>query len=66
MGELVARCSRAGMHEMVAIIGDRDPRSVALHLALNFKLVGHLEGVGRKFNRWLDTTLMQRRLSAGE
>lgn len=65
LGELIARCSKAGMREMVAIIGDRDPRSVALHARFGFRLVGQLEGVGRKFGRWVDTTLMQRRLSAG-
>jgi L-amino acid N-acyltransferase YncA len=36
-----------------------------LHRAAGFKLVGTFEGVGYKFDRWLDTVLMQRALGKG-
>lgn len=39
--------------------------SIGLHAALGFDRVGCLTAVGRKFDRWIDTVLMQRRLGAG-
>jgi phosphinothricin acetyltransferase len=36
-----------------------------LHAALGFERVGCLTGVGRKFDRWIDTVFMQRALAAG-
>jgi L-amino acid N-acyltransferase YncA len=50
---------------MVAVIGDENPASVGFHAALGFTVVGHMPAVGFKFNRWLDTTLMQRALGHG-
>jgi L-amino acid N-acyltransferase YncA len=61
---LIERCRAKGLRQIVAIIGDRSAPSIALHAALGFRLVGHLEGVGLKFDRWMDTTLMQLDLSA--
>ena len=51
---------------MIAVIGDSaQTPSIALHRAAGFRLVGALEGVGYKFDRWLDTVLMQRALGQG-
>ena len=36
-----------------------------MHRAAGFTMVGALEGVGYKFDRWLDTVLMQRPLGKG-
>jgi len=48
---------------MVAVIGDSENHaSIGLHRALGFRMVGTLEKVGYKFNRWVDTVLMQRAL----
>lgn len=60
---LVADCAERGFAQLVAVItgGDETP-SVHLHRACGFTLAGCLTGVGRKFDRWLDTTLMQRAL----
>ena len=63
LAELVARCRALGFKRMVAIIGDRSPPSVALHLALGFTLVGHLTAVGYKFGKWYDSTLLELDLS---
>ena len=53
----------AGMRQMVAIIGDSaDLGSIRLHRACDFIDVGTLRHVGFKFDRWLDTVLMQRTL----
>ncbi len=48
---------------MVAVIGDSsNAASVRLHERFGFRHVGTLSNVGFKFDRWLDTVLMQRRV----
>jgi phosphinothricin acetyltransferase len=62
IGEAEARAFR----QMVAVIGDSaNTASIELHHATGFRLVGTLENIGFKFNRWLDSVLMQRTLGAG-
>jgi L-amino acid N-acyltransferase YncA len=52
--------------ETIAVIGDSNqPASIALHAAAGFRLVGTLDAVGFKFDRWLDSVLMQRPLGEG-
>ena len=61
--QLVAEARAAGARQMVAVIGDSaNLGSIALHRACGFADVGVLRDVGRKFDRWLDTVLMQRAL----
>lgn len=51
---------------MIAVIGDSENMaSVRLHSQAGFKTIGILKNVGLKFNRWLDTVLMQRALGEG-
>jgi len=46
---------------MIAVIGDTDnPASIRLHEKFGFRHAGRLQSVGFKFERWLDTILMQR------
>jgi phosphinothricin acetyltransferase len=60
---IVAEARAAGARQMVAVIGDSaNLGSIALHRACGFTEVGVLRDVGRKFDRWLDTVLMQRAL----
>jgi L-amino acid N-acyltransferase YncA len=60
---LVMEAEGRGFREMVAVIGDSDnAASVAVHRKAGFSPVGTLRGVGFKFDRWLDTVLMQRNL----
>ncbi len=67
MVELLARCEMAGARQMVAVIGDSaNASSVGLHSALGFRHIGTLQSAGWKFDRWLDTVLMQRALGAGD
>jgi phosphinothricin acetyltransferase len=66
LAELVARCEAAGARQMLAVIGDSgNAGSIALHAGLGFVTVGRFSDVGRKFDRWLDVILMQRRLGPG-
>lgn len=63
---LIAACAPLGYRQMVAVIGGSDnAASIGLHAALGFERVGCLTAVGRKFDRWVDTVLMQRALGPG-
>jgi phosphinothricin acetyltransferase len=52
---------------MVAVIGDTaNSASIALHRSCGFVEAGLLRAVGRKFDRWVDSVLMQRALGPGD
>ncbi|WIE76557.1 GNAT family N-acetyltransferase [Curtobacterium sp. MCSS17_007] len=59
MEALVAHARAAGMHVLMAGICSTNTGSIALHERLGFTVVGVLPEVGRKFDRWLDLTLMR-------
>ncbi len=65
---LIDRCTAAGKRQMVAVIGGgyQNAGSVRLHQALGFKEAALLKSVGRKFDRWLDTLMMQLALGPGD
>jgi phosphinothricin acetyltransferase len=66
LARLVAAAEQRGFRQMVAVIGDSaQVPSIELHRAAGFRLIGTVENVGHKFDRWLDTVLMQRTLGAG-
>jgi L-amino acid N-acyltransferase len=60
--ELVSLAGQHGFHTMIARIGGGNEASIALHLACGFRMVGVEQEVGRKFNRWLDVSVLQRML----
>jgi phosphinothricin acetyltransferase len=63
--ELLTRSAQAGMRQMIAVIADTgSPASTALHKRFGFAHAGRLNGVGYKHDRWIDTELMQRALTA--
>ncbi|KTR07547.1 GNAT family N-acetyltransferase [Curtobacterium luteum] len=59
MDALVARARTDGHHVLMAGICSSNTGSIALHERLGFETVGVLPEVGRKFDRWLDLTLMR-------
>lgn len=59
MAELVARATAEGRHVMMAGICSTNTGSIALHERLGFTTVAVVPEVGRKFDRWLDLTLMR-------
>ena len=66
LARLIAECEARGYRLMIAVIGDSaQAPSIALHRAAGFKMVGAFEAVGYKFDRWLDSVLMQRPLGKG-
>ncbi len=62
LGELIAQCQSFGYKQMIAVIGGASEASCRLHARLGFHEAGRLAKVGYKFDRWLDTVLMQRAL----
>ena len=67
LAELIARCAQLNYRQLIAVIGDSaQAASIGLHASLGFVRAGALRSVGYKFNRWVDTVLMQRPLGAGD
>lgn len=64
LAELIARCRAAGVREMLAVIADRKAEgSIRLHERAGFVEIGRMGRVGFKFDRWLGTVLLQKRLT---
>ena len=65
--ELIIRCEKLGYRQLIAVIGDSgNSASINLHASHGFVRVGTLRSVGFKFNRWVDSVLMQRPLEPGD
>ena len=65
--ELIARCEKLGYRQLIAVIGDSaNSASISLHSSHGFLRVGTLRSAGFKFNRWVDSVLMQRPLGPGD
>jgi L-amino acid N-acyltransferase YncA len=66
LDRLIEACTALGFRQMIAVIGDSDQAaSIAVHRACGFADAGNLRNIGWKFERWLDTPLMQRALGPG-
>jgi phosphinothricin acetyltransferase len=61
--ELLQRLRADGVRLVVAVIALPNPGSQGLHRACGFERAGVLHDVGRKFDRWIDTELWERRLT---
>lgn len=67
LAELIRRCEKLGYRQIIAVIGDSaNAASINLHATQGFLRVGTLRSVGFKFNRWVDSVLMQRPLDPGD
>ena len=65
--KLIESCAALGFRQMVAVIGDSaQTASLGVHRACGFTDAGNLRHIGWKFERWLDTPLMQRALGPGD
>jgi L-amino acid N-acyltransferase YncA len=63
MSALLSECATKDFRQIIAVIGDSaNVASIKLHEELGFRKVGTLQSVGFKFQRWLDTVLMQKEL----
>jgi L-amino acid N-acyltransferase YncA len=59
---LIQRATDRGFHTMIAGIDATNEPSLRLHAKFGFEPVGQFRQVGRKFERWLDLTFLQRML----
>jgi len=58
LAELIACATTAGKHVMIADIESTNAVSINLHRSLGFVPVGDLPQIGRKFDRWLDLSIL--------
>jgi len=56
--ELIDHAKNAGHHVMLADIESGNTASISLHKGLGFEPAGQLDEIGRKFDRWLDLTIL--------
>jgi len=66
LAALIVESEKRGFRQMLAVIGDSaQTASIELHRAAGFRMVGTFESVGYKFDRWLDSVMMQCALGPG-
>lgn len=67
LAALIADLEAGGYRQLIAVIGDStNAASIGLHAAMGFRQIGTFRSVGFKFERWLDSVLMQRALGPGD
>ena len=67
LGEVLSACERAGLRQVVAVIGDSaNAGSIGLHRALGFEHAGVGRSFGFKHGRWVDIVWMQKALNGGD
>jgi L-amino acid N-acyltransferase YncA len=59
MDALLERARHDDLHRLVAMIESGNTVSIDLHVRRGYRVVGRLPEVGRKFDRWLDLTILQ-------
>ncbi|MEM8903101.1 MAG: N-acetyltransferase family protein [Actinomycetota bacterium] len=64
LAELLVVAEDRGFHAVMARIVDGHEASIALHAGVGFEHVGVEREIGRKFGRWLDVVVMQRRFGS--
>jgi L-amino acid N-acyltransferase YncA len=66
LAELCARCERAGLRKLIAIIGEcSNVASIRAHERNGFSHVGVIAGAGWKFDAWREIVLMEKTLGCG-
>lgn len=66
MESLLEQCKKKPFRQVIAVIGDSaNIASIELHRSLGFHMIGTHPSVGYKFDRWLDSVLMQKEIGGG-
>ncbi|MGB8601737.1 MAG: N-acetyltransferase family protein [Rhizomicrobium sp.] len=60
---LLEAISREDVHRAYGVVTMPNDASVALHVAMGFKLIGEMKEVGRKFDRFWDVAWFERAIS---
>ena len=59
LNDLISIAKKNSIHTMVAVIDSENTGSIDFHRKFGFETVGILKESGFKFNKWLDSVLMQ-------
>jgi len=57
--KLIEIAKAQGLHTIIGVIDSENKSSIAFHEQFGFKTVGIIKESGYKFDRWLDSVLMQ-------
>lgn len=60
MKRLMTAAANSGYHAIVALVCGENVASIRLARSFGFEEVGLLKEVGRKFDRWLDVSILQK------
>ena len=58
--EIINRAEQDNYHVVVGVVDSSNTTSIALHEKCGFTLCGTIQHAGFKFDRWLDTCILQR------
>jgi L-amino acid N-acyltransferase len=56
---LITNAKIQKMHTMIGVIDSENKKSISFHKSLGFETVGIIKETGFKFNKWLDSVIMQ-------
>jgi phosphinothricin acetyltransferase len=59
MTQLIIIAKAQGLHTMIGVIDSENKSSIIFHEQFGFKTVGIIKESGYKFDRWLDSVIMQ-------
>lgn len=67
LSQLIIQCTQKGFRQMIAVVGDSDNHmSIDFHKKMGFEQVGVIKSIGYKFERWLDSVMLQLTLGEGD
>ncbi|WP_371226535.1 GNAT family N-acetyltransferase [Roseovarius sp. 2305UL8-3] len=53
---------KSGVHVFIAAVSSENPNAIAFYKAIGYAQVATMPELGRKFDRWMDLILLQKRL----
>jgi phosphinothricin acetyltransferase len=67
LSQLIIQCTQEGFRQMIAVVGDSENHmSIDFHKKMGFEEVGVIKSIGYKFERWLDSVMLQLTLGEGD
>ena len=67
LSQLIIQCTQEGFRQMIAVVGDSENHmSIDFHKKMGFEEVGVIRSIGYKFERWLDSVMLQLTLGEGD